>query len=809
MLTCFRNSTFHPPFLCVPVPSPPLNQEYTHPLLKYYRMHGRIPPLSFFITYLCEIVFFWRFMLFTFTVGYKLFLSLAAYYIMNRHWAQIFTPLSTSALVVSWLLTLGCDPRDRVSNQMMNVHFWFHALSEIPDILVWIKNGETLQAKHVVFNVLVLVIVWPWVYIAYRRVLTNLRAKYCGHEEDTSVKLFWEGSFLMAVEFYLAFQANGCLTHAPVGEEAICDNIIHSNLISGMNIILIFLVVRVILFKMGDLTITRTLHLELRPYEILVVIFSVVSGSVSLYFMANREDGVTEVGEVRQGLEWATMFLWIVVCLLMAHLTPTVGSGRAKALEVMVSQNGGGGGSAATPNMPSTANAPGLDEAANNLALAMAAERRKGSRAGLTNSPSKGSPPRLSGRKSSTPNGGPRQQRDGNNNTDTKDDGGATATAATETNGSTPLAGNEGAEMMRVSTPTREGGGGGGGGGGGEDWVAVDGEDGDDDKEDDSRGYATAVVGVSFACVCSHWLISIEHPTSTMEIVHLLLHACTEAISVLLWVSVRDWTQAVYTLSAFFAVYPCLFYGIQALKLGLHRKFSDHLGLVREAMKIFLWSSVLLMVLMYLAFECIGCLNSRPEADCAALLYANTQDRYYVVIERSFTFLQVGLSVVLGFLSFLGLIVMQDITSRHFLSLSFTWPQVAVLTFSLVAVGLCIFSLASRHFSKLTTDLWEHMVELATLFSWYAALLILWIRRPWYDTAWGENDSMSLNEADEEEAGIGGDDDEEVWDAGSTRDEISEDAALSAAEKEQGREETPEWARVPTDAGGKPAADFV
>ena len=53
-------------------------------MLKYYRMHGRIPPLSFCNTYLCEIVFFWRFMLFTFTVGYKLFLSLAAYYIMNR-----------------------------------------------------------------------------------------------------------------------------------------------------------------------------------------------------------------------------------------------------------------------------------------------------------------------------------------------------------------------------------------------------------------------------------------------------------------------------------------------------------------------------------------------------------------------------------------------------------------------------------------------------------------------------------------------------------------------------------------------------
>ena len=67
---------------------------------------------------------------------------------------------------------------------------------------------------------------------------------------------------------FLALQANGCLVHAPVGQEAGCDNIIHSNLISGMNIILIFLVVRVMLFKLGDLTITRTLHLELRPYEV-------------------------------------------------------------------------------------------------------------------------------------------------------------------------------------------------------------------------------------------------------------------------------------------------------------------------------------------------------------------------------------------------------------------------------------------------------------------------------------------------------------------------------------------------------------
>ena len=31
--------------------------------------------------------------------------------------------------------------------KMMNVHFWFHALSEIPDIIVWIKNGQHLEAS--------------------------------------------------------------------------------------------------------------------------------------------------------------------------------------------------------------------------------------------------------------------------------------------------------------------------------------------------------------------------------------------------------------------------------------------------------------------------------------------------------------------------------------------------------------------------------------------------------------------------------------------------------------------------------------
>lgn len=42
-----------------------------------------------------------------------------------------------------------------------------------------------------VFNILILVVVWPWVYIAYRRVLTNLRAKYRGQEvrrENTNTR---------------------------------------------------------------------------------------------------------------------------------------------------------------------------------------------------------------------------------------------------------------------------------------------------------------------------------------------------------------------------------------------------------------------------------------------------------------------------------------------------------------------------------------------------------------------------------------------------------------------------------------------
>jgi hypothetical protein len=87
----------------------------------------------------------------------------------------MFTSLSTSALIVQWLLTLACDPRDRVSNQLMNLHFWFHALSEIPDVIVWIRSKDYAR---VAFNVIVLVCVWPWIFVAYKRVIASLREKY-------------------------------------------------------------------------------------------------------------------------------------------------------------------------------------------------------------------------------------------------------------------------------------------------------------------------------------------------------------------------------------------------------------------------------------------------------------------------------------------------------------------------------------------------------------------------------------------------------------------------------------------------------
>jgi hypothetical protein len=60
--------------------------------------------------------------------------------------------------------------------------------------------------KQVVFNIIVLFGVWPWVFVAYKRVINTLRIKCKGKELTTSTMFFWEGSFLMIIEFYLAFQ---------------------------------------------------------------------------------------------------------------------------------------------------------------------------------------------------------------------------------------------------------------------------------------------------------------------------------------------------------------------------------------------------------------------------------------------------------------------------------------------------------------------------------------------------------------------------------------------------------------------------
>jgi hypothetical protein len=78
-----------------------------------------------------------------------------------------------------------------------------------------------------------------------------------------------------------------------------------------------------------------------------------------------------------------------------------------------------------------------------------------------------------------------------------------------------------------------------------------------------TRTRAHTQVGVSFSSVCFHWLISVEHPTSRLEVAHLLLHAAAELTSTLLWLRRGDWVPALYSLWALLAVYPCLFYGIQ------------------------------------------------------------------------------------------------------------------------------------------------------------------------------------------------------------------------------------------------------
>ncbi|CAM9325903.1 unnamed protein product [Chrysoparadoxa australica] len=566
-------------------------QPYVHPLKRYYDEHHKLPPWSFIRVYLREIAFFWRFMLFAITVFYKLFLSLAANLVLNRHWVQIFTPLSTAALLVGWLIAIPCHPKDRVSNQIMHLHFWFHALSEIPDLLVFIK----LQATAVVF--------------------------------------FWE----------------------------------------------------------GDLTMTRVLHLDLELLEVLVISASVLSGCISLYFFANRVQGVTPVSALRQGLEWSTMLFWLIICVLMAYKarsTARQSLETALALQTGDGEEASSSGHAAAPE-------PSDRDRATSAVLAQAASTRH-----LT--------ARLSHRLPQAPS--------------PEDSGALTSTgAAADDDASVTLTPSAVLCCSCWGRFARE----------------VDADTGRTNIPVFRLifvsatvayfvlivlgttgvlywGYATIVSGFSVSCVCFHWLISIEHPTSTIERIHLMLHALSALVVLLLLLDKSMWVQAGYQGLILCTVFPSLFFGIQGLKKALQRRYCNHLELVREAISIFSRSCMLLGILLFLAFEGIGCLNAHPQdmEACEALLFANTQ---------------AGLSVSLGFLVFLG---MCDLAPRRLLVMALTPHQIATCGLSALASVLCLFSVASRHFSIVEYVYQVEMVQFTCLLSWYTALVILWCNRP-------------------------------------------------------------------------------
>jgi hypothetical protein len=65
--------------------------------------------------------------------------------------------------------------------------------------------------------------------------------------------------------------------------------------------------------------------------QIVVLMFSLGSGLMSLYFFANRITGVSSVSSTRQGLEWCTMIFWMFACMLMAYKTSRKGASLAVA----------------------------------------------------------------------------------------------------------------------------------------------------------------------------------------------------------------------------------------------------------------------------------------------------------------------------------------------------------------------------------------------------------------------------------------------------------------------------------------------
>ncbi len=698
-------------------------EDYVHPILQYYKKYHKIPPLDIFFTYLSEIVFFWRFSLFVLTAGYKLLVFVSSYSTGYKYWAQILNPLSTSALIVHWMLALRCNYRDRVSNQTLNFHFWFHALSEIPNVIVWIQVRNVPKA---VFNILVIIVMWPLVFIGCKRIIYTLQSRSVYFLLSTSKQFFIEGVGLMVVQFYLAFQAHSCVLFASRRDLGLshCTALLRANLWSGMNIAMTFLVVRVLIFKLGGLSLSKLLHLQLRSYEIVVLSLCALSGSVSLYFFANK-DATTGVlvspSAILEGIETASMVGYISVFLLMAykHWEEPVEAGSSSYAAVDTVEE-----SLHNSRQTYAADEEEEEKAAvssrheiskqqenskwqhypdvNSDVLHVRQNLHKKDRAALSQNTSKVRCP-ISHGNSTIHCHSPvtMQQRCFKSERDLRAN-----RCACWTNFSLLMDHrNSGSNVpvfrlilcsgtvlyIILMAGTAVG------------WV--------------DRDYATSMAGISLACVCCHWLITVDQSTTPIEVVHLLGHAFAEFISTFLWVYADKRLEAIYSTLSFLAVYPCLYHGVHALKLGLRRKF-DQETLLELAIAIARRSFILLLALLYLFFESFGCIHMKSADDCQAVLYANEQ---------------MGLSAALAFLVYLSLVVVQGVDTRRVLCMELSRAQLSVLVASSLAVVLCTFSLASRHSHQRRSDRVDYVVEIVTLICWYVALIILWVRRPWYD----------------------------------------------------------------------------
>ncbi len=713
-----------------------MEDDYVHPLLQYYNEHHRIPPIGILLIYLREIVFFWRFSLFVLTVGYKLLVFVSSYSAGYRYWTQILNPLSTSALIVHWMLTLRCNYRDRLSNQALNFHFWFHALSEIPNVIVWIWKGNVEKA---VFNIIVMVIMWP-LFIGCKRIIHTLQLRSLSSLLSTSTQFFIEGIVFMVIEFYLAFQAHSCILAASSRSLGLdhCTALLHANLWSGMNIAMTFLVVRVLLFKLGGLSLSKLLHLQLRLYEVVVLSLCALSGSVTLYFFANKDvtTGVrTKPSTIIEGIETASTIGYISVFLLMSYKhweEEPVKAGSYTGINTMEEPVKAG----------SYTDINTMEEPFNNNNLPYAADDEEEGEekvvlrreifkkhqnkcqsldidGGII---SNGQNLHKKDWDALTPNGIVYRNEASHTSRDSRlflDHN--LVTMHQKRKCESDFRANHCACWTKFSL-----------------WV--------DHRNSGSnvpvfrlllcsgtvmyiilmvgtavgrvdRDYTTSMEVLSLACVCCHWLIIVEQSTATVEVVHLLGHAFAEFISTFLWLYTDERLEAIYSMLSILVVYPCLYHGVRALKLGMQRKF-DKETLLDLAIAIAKKSFILLLILLYLFFESFGCVHLKSADGCQAVLYANKQ---------------IGLSAALAFLVYLGLVVVQGIDTRRVLSMDLSKAQLLVFGASTLAVVLCMFSLASRHTHRWRSDMIDYTVEIITLICWYVALVILWVRRPWYD----------------------------------------------------------------------------